>query len=156
MHFFCFVKKRMIFELNSLIIKRIYPKLTLHNNIEKDFTTIRYNSSEFNSKVIEKIFFTDLLCITSRISKNADLDIPNTICLHSHDGNSDRQFLGTLKKFKEGLPEAFIQISQSYIINKNYIRVVSSDNFLMLKGLDKRIPIGRKFKSNLPKEYLDF
>ena len=52
-----------------------------------------------------------------------------------------------LKNVLEELPPNFIKIHRSYIVNKNYIKVINS-NYLIL--IDKtEIPVSRTFKANL-------
>lgn len=56
----------------------------------------------------------------------------------------------SLTKFHEKLPELFIRVHQSYIINKRYLESYSLSLFLIkLVGCDTEIPIGRSFIKNI-------
>jgi len=56
----------------------------------------------------------------------------------------------SLTKFHEKLPESFVRVHQSYIINKRYLESYSLSLFLIkLDGCDVDIPIGRSFIKNV-------
>jgi len=56
----------------------------------------------------------------------------------------------SLTKFHEKLPESFVRVHQSYIINKRYLESYSLSLFLIkLGGCDVDIPIGRSFIKNV-------
>lgn len=52
-----------------------------------------------------------------------------------------------LKALQEKLPTNFIRVHRSYIINKNYIKAVSSTSITLLSNL--KIPLSRTFKKNI-------
>ncbi len=56
----------------------------------------------------------------------------------------------SLKKVSELISDQFIQCHKSYIVNQNHIeKVVYRQDYISLRKLDRKIPIGRKFKSVL-------
>lgn len=52
-----------------------------------------------------------------------------------------------LKKFAEQLPDYFIQIHQSIIINKNFIQSIDYvNNYVVLEYIDIKLPIGKSYR----------
>lgn len=52
-----------------------------------------------------------------------------------------------LKKFKKQLSDRFIQVHQSFIINKDYINSIDiAENMIILQGSKDKIPIGKSYK----------
>lgn len=52
-----------------------------------------------------------------------------------------------LKKVLEQLPTNFVRIHRSYIINKNYIKLISSTSVVLITEVE--VPLSRTFKKNL-------
>ena len=59
------------------------------------------------------------------------------------------RFIGSLKAEKSRLPDNFIFVSQSYIVNIYYIKRMTLENVIMTNG--KEIQVGRSFKDEIRK-----
>lgn len=60
-----------------------------------------------------------------------------------------------LKRFKEQLPKYFLQIHQSYIVNKNHIEKIDfSNRTITMRSTENLLPIGRSYKKEVG-EYID-
>ncbi len=55
-----------------------------------------------------------------------------------------------MKAFKEKLSDDFVQIHQSFIINKRFIQSIQRSNqSLKLRGIEHQLPIGRSYKQKV-------
>lgn len=67
--------------------------------------------------------------------------------------NREESFYGKLKEVKQGLSKDYIQIHQSYIVNKKYIRRYRKDSVELLSGVD--LPISRAYREAVCKMLLE-
>lgn len=69
--------------------------------------------------------------------------------IHMHDGHVKR-YLGKLSSIIPNLPQHFIQVSKSYIINPKYVISYAAKNIIMADGISIRISGSYKFSSTSP------
>ena len=67
--------------------------------------------------------------------------------------NREESFYGKLKEVKQELSKDYIQIHQSYIVNKKYIRRYRKDSVELLSGVD--LPISRAYREAVCKMLLE-
>ena len=67
--------------------------------------------------------------------------------------NREESFYGKLKEVKMELSKDYIQIHQSYIVNKKYIRRYRKDSVELLSGVD--LPISRAYREAVCKMLLE-
>ncbi len=76
----------------------------------------------------------------------------HTIHIRTRDGRSDREFPGRLDEMEERLPEEFIRVHKSYIVNMKYIDRVERKGILLQGG--RAVPISRSKQEETRKRYL--
>ena len=82
------------------------------------------------------------------ISDNANQT--REIC--ARDGRTDRAFHGRLDEWEEKLPEEFVRVHKSYIVNMRYIDRIDRKNVLLQGG--RAVPISRSKQEETRTRYL--
>ena len=73
----------------------------------------------------------------------------NTTEFHMKDGTVTHAYK-TLKTFEKQLPENFIRIHQSYIVNTEYVsRINFGKSICALKKVDKNLPFSKSYRENI-------
>lgn len=60
----------------------------------------------------------------------------------------------TLKAFKENLPDKFVQIHKSYIINLDFLDTFNANEVILMNGF--KVSFGRKYKNDFEKIYKEY
>ena len=76
----------------------------------------------------------------------------HTIQICARDGRTDRAFHGRLDEWEEKLPEEFVRVHKSYIVNMRYIDRIDRKNVLLQGG--RAVPISRSKQEETRTRYL--
>lgn len=149
-----------------------YPTLiALSSFKEKAYEAYKYNFSDFLLKPLKEISIRKSIL---RYKKENPVKQPKTICLKSYkdyqylciedilflkaDNNttdfhmSDGRIIGvykTLKVFESLLPQTFLRIHKSYIINKNSISRIHYGKSMCILNNEHKIPFTKTFIANI-------
>ena len=127
---------------NNLIlnVKKGYEQVTriLEELILYDKVSVQ-NYKYVSNSCINKILYDDILYFESD-KKYINIYVKN---------ENTHRFIGSLKAEKSRLPDNFIFVSQSYIVNIYYIKMMTLENVIMTNG--KEIQVGRSFKDEIRK-----
>lgn len=104
----------------------------------------KYLSLDFNS-IKQRIYYEDILYI-EYIFRKITIVTKNEKIQYKHI---------SLKEFKKNFPGNFLQIHQSILVNKLYIKKIDlKERYVFLKGTKKKLTIGSSYKE-IAKEILD-
>ena len=114
-------------------VTRILEELILYDKVSVQ------NYKYVSNSCINKILYDDILYFESD-KKYINIYVKN---------EDTHRFIGSLKAEKSRLPDNFIFVSQSYIVNIYYIKRMTLENVIMTNG--KEIQVGRSFKDEIRK-----
>lgn len=114
-------------------VTRILEELILYDKVSVQ------NYKYVSNSCINKILYDDILYFESD-KKYINIYVKN---------EDAHRFIGSLKAEKSRLPDNFIFVSQSYIVNIYYIKRMTLENVIMTNG--KEIQVGRSFKDEIRK-----
>ncbi|MDI9872621.1 LytR/AlgR family response regulator transcription factor [Flectobacillus roseus] len=132
---------------SSVLLTKPFNKYTLLSSIKVLLNTCSLKAKKY-------------LLLSHRECKSIQIDLEQIINIEA-DGNyiyihltngSYHTYKYTLKKIGGYLPESFVQVNKSNIVNLNYVKVDHlTHEFLSLDG--RRFKIGRSFRSKVLHEY---
>lgn len=114
-------------------VTRILEELILYDKVSVQ------NYKYVSNSCINKILYDDILYFESD-KKYINIYVKN---------EDTHRFIGSLKAEKSRLPDNFVFVSQSYIVNIYYIKRMTLENVIMTNG--KEIQVGRSFKDEIRK-----
>lgn len=76
----------------------------------------------------------------------------HTIQICARDGRTDRAFQGRLDEWEGRLPEEFIRVHKSYMVNMRYIDRIDRSSILLQNG--RSVPISRSKQEETRRRYL--
>lgn len=119
---------------------------------EKNLLAIELNQTDEELKKTRQLIIEDHIVLKNKTK----IYLNELIYIKSDDHyleiltSKKKEYLrGSILEILKELPPNFVQCHRSYIINKNYIQSLNS-NEIVLKG-DLQVPISRKFKNKLDK-----
>ena len=164
-HLAGFLKKGITYSRLEMELNRLFPKESLETRIkvseDKNHVIIRYNHND--DSILTKVLFEDISYISTDLALlNSGYAYPevrkNHIRVFTTNPNDDEYIIQkSLTQFSKELPDYMIQIHQSYVINIHKIKSIYANcTHVRLEGIDRAIPIGRTFRSNLKMNLPDF
>lgn len=125
-----YLLKPISFERFEKSVNQAKERFALNENQEKTYFFVKSSGQQ------HKILFQDILYIES-IKDYANIKTEN----------QEYIVLDTLKSLENQLPDAFVRIHKSFILNTNQIKSVTSKSVILQSN--QEIPIGESYKMNL-------
>lgn len=125
-----YLLKPISFERFEKSVNKAKDRFALNENQEKTYFFVKSSGQQ------HKILFQDILYIES-IKDYANIKTEN----------QEYIVLDTLKSLENQLPDAFVRIHKSFILNTNQIKSVTSKSVILQSN--QEIPIGESYKMNL-------
>lgn len=129
-----YIIKPITFENFNILMQKILIRL-------KEMSAYRYVNDVFTFKTRDEIVSLKYKCIYYFERQGKRIHVSSQV--------GDYDFIGTLKSIDDFLnPNIFMRCHQGYIVNTDKLLNVK-DNQIILHGVEKAIPISRRYKKNV-------
>ncbi len=125
-----YLLKPISFERFEKSVLKAKERFTLNEDQEKSYFFVKSSGQQY------KILFQDILYIES---------IKDYVNIKTE--NQEYIVLETLKSLENQLPDSFLRIHKSFILNTNHIKSIATKSVVLQSN--QEIPIGESYKMNL-------